>query len=59
MWGNDHTIKCVHCEKEIEGCCYPAYEGTVKIGYRHISCYPSDVQQPKDYSEILYPGDPD
>lgn len=51
MWGGDyHVISCVYCEKVIDGCCYPAYKGTTKIGYRHINCYPEQVNQPKDYA---------
>lgn len=37
MW-NFEPVVCVHCNKEIVGCCYPAYQGTVKIGYRHTTC---------------------
>ena len=44
---------CVYCKKEIEGCCYPAFEGTKKIGYRHIHCYEKEVKQPLDYVPLV------
>ena len=48
MW-NTTPVKCVYCSHEITGCCYPAYEGVVKIGYRHVECH--EVKQPSDYAK--------
>lgn len=50
MW----NISCHYCKEEITGCCYPAYEGTVKVGYRHINCYPENFEIPLDYERIPY-----
>lgn len=52
MWGGDyHVVSCVYCKKVIDGCCYPAYEGTIKIGYRHVNCYETKAEQPSDYAK--------
>ena len=50
MWGNTEPVLCVYCKKEITGCCYPAYHGTTKIGYRHIMCY--ELQSEKPFGEV-------
>jgi len=50
MWDYVNPVMCVHCDTEITGCCYPAYEGTSKIGYRHIHCH-AGVRQPSDYAK--------
>ena len=38
-------VICVYCKNEITGCCYPAFNGTVKIGYRHINCFPLEDEK--------------
>lgn len=42
------TARCVYCRGEIKGSCYPVYENSEKIGYRHVHCY--EIVQPLDYA---------
>jgi len=47
MW----FTNCIYCNKEIKESepCYPVYSNGHK-DYRHTTCYPPVLEQPKDYA---------
>jgi hypothetical protein len=47
------NVICVYCGKTITGCCYPAYNGRHKIGYRHTFCYASGGRVVKPQRKVV------